>query len=196
MRFRKENKVIKLIKNILIVLSIFLIGCEDNKFSHEDINFEYNIDLPLDENGYYHLELGENWQTIQRLSATLTSKHSETRYEKQRDLVETIRVYWESSHYWVMDDTLGYIVKRGLTDDLEYVYYDTLSITGFEGEPVNTINFYSYPVKTGDTIYEINTMLGPVQTMVGDTMKIWTYFWDLNDIYIENTLNIILENNE
>ena len=101
-------------------------------------------------------------------------------------------VYWESSHYWVLDDTLGYVVKRGLTDDLEYVNYDTVYIWGFAGQIVPTVNSQSYPVKTGQTIYEVNTVLAPVQSMVDDTLTIWTYFWDLNTYYVEEKVQIIL----
>ena len=44
--------------------------------------------------------------------------------------IERVRINWESSLYWVMGDTLGYIIKRDLNDDLVYVNYDTLYITG------------------------------------------------------------------
>jgi hypothetical protein len=192
--FRRENKRMnKLIRNTLLALSIFVIGCEDNQEIYDDIDLVYNINLPIDENGYYHMELGDNWQTIERLTANLESKHLDSREYGERDLVETIKVYWESSHYWVMNDTLGYIVKRGLTDDMEYVNYDTLYIWGFEGETVPTINGASYPVNVDSDTWEVNTMAGPVSSMVGDTMTVWTYFWDLNYLYKEYSIGIILE---
>jgi len=195
--FRRENKRMnKLIRNTLLALSIFVIGCEDNQEIYDDIDLVYNINLPIDENGYYHMELGDNWQTIERLTANLESKHLDSREYGERDLVETIKVYWESSHYWVMNDTLGYIVKRGLTDDMEYVNYDTLYIWGFEGESVPTINGASYPVNVDGDTWEVNTMAGPVSSMVGDTMTVWTYFWDLNYLYKEYLVGIILENHE
>jgi len=192
--FRRENKRMnKLIRNTLLALSIFVIGCEDNQEIYDDIDLVYNINLPIDENGYYHMELGDNWQTIERLTANLESKHLDSREYGERDLVETIKVYWESSHYWVMNDTLGYIVKRGLTDDMEYVNYDTLYIWGFEGESVPTINGASYPVNVDGDTWEVNTMAGPVSSMVGDTMTVWTYFWDLNYLYKEYSIGIIME---
>jgi hypothetical protein len=195
--FRRENKRMnKLIRNTLLALSIFVIGCEDNQEIYEDIDLVYNINLPVDDNGYYHMELGDSWQTIERLTANLESKHLDNREYGERDLVETIKVYWESSHYWVMNDTLGYIVKRGLTDDMEYVNYDTLYIWGFEGESVPTINGASYPVNVDGDTWEVNTMAGPVSSMLGDTMTVWTYFWDLNYLYKEYSIGIILENNE
>ena len=186
----------RLIRNILLALSIFVIGCEDNQEIYDDIDLVYNINLPIDENGYYHMELGDNWQTIERLTANLESKHLDSREYGERDLVETIKVYWESSHYWVMNDTLGYIVKRGLTDDMEYVNYDTLYMWGFEGESVPTINGASYPVNVDSDTWEVNTMAGPVSSMLGDTMTVWTYFWDLNYLYKEYSIVIVMENNQ
>jgi hypothetical protein len=197
MNFRREKKKMnKLIRNTLLALSIFVIGCEDNQEIYEDIDLVYNINLPVDGNGYYHMELSDSWQTIERLTANLKSEHLSNREYGERDLVETIKVYWESSHYWVLGDTLGYIVKRGLTDDLEYVNYDTLYIWGFEGESVPTINSASYPVNVNEDTWEVNTMTGPVSSMVGDTMTVWTYYWDLNYLYKEYSIGIIMENNE
>ena len=195
--FRRENKRMnKLIRKTLLALSIFVIGCEDNQEIYDDIDLVYNINLPVDDNGYYHMELSDSWQTIERLTANLESKHLDNREYGERDLVETIKVYWESSHYWVMNDTLGYIVKRGLTDDMEYVNYDTLYIWGFEGESVPTVNGASYPVNVNEDTWEVNTMAGPVSSMVGDTMTVWTYFWDLNYLYKEYSIGIVMENNE
>ena len=197
MNFRREKKKMnKLIRNTLLALSIFVIGCEDNQEIYEDIDLVYNINLPVDGNGYYHMELSDSWQTIERLTANLKSEHLSNREYGERDLVETIKVYWESSHYWVLGDTLGYIVKRGLTDDLEYVNYDTLYIWGFEGESVSTVNGASYPVNVNDDTWEVNTMAGPVSSMMGDTMTVWTYYWDLNYLYKEYSIGIIMENNE
>ena len=177
---------------ILSGLSLLLIGCEDVQEYH-DIDFEYVLALEQDVNGYYRMTLGDNWQTTQRLTGKLTSKHSDTREDYQRDLVEITMVYWESSHSWYLNDTLGYVVKRGLTDDLEYVNYDTTFIVGFDGHQVPTINFQSYPVKTSDYEYEVNQMFGPVQSMIGDTITVWTYFWDLNENYMEYSAEIIIE---
>jgi hypothetical protein len=197
MNFRRKNKRMnKLIRNTLLALSIFIIGCEDKQEIYDEIDLVYNINLPVDDNGYYHMELSDSWQTIQRLTATLESTHLDNREYGERDLVETIKVYWESSHYWVLGDTLGYIVKRGLTDDLQYVNYDTLYIWGFEGESVPTINSASYPVNVNEDTWEVNTMTGPVSSMVGDTMTVWTYYWDLNYLYKEYSVGIIMENNE
>ena len=171
---------------------IMIQGCQDKYPAYDDIELVYDISLPQDENGFYHLFLTNNWQTIKRLSARLISMHAENRDSWQRDLVETIMIYWQSSHYWVLDDTLGYIVKGGLTDDLKYVNYDTVYVWGFAGQIVPTINSQSYPVNIEQTIYEVNTVFAPVQSMAGDTVTVWTYFWDLNTQYVEKQIQIIL----
>ena len=178
---------------IASLLSLLIIGCEDNPEYYDDVDFDYALTMPQDSNGYYHMELRGNWQTTQRLTGTLTSNHYSNRAEYLRDLVPTIMVYWESSHSWQLNDTLGYIIKRGLTDDLQYVNYDTTYMWGFEGQEVPTINFQSYPVQKTETIYEVNQMFAPVQSMRGDTITVWTYFWDLNDNYMEYSANIIID---
>jgi len=187
------NETRKILGVITSLFSLLIIGCEDNPEYYDDVDFNYALVIPQDSNGYYHMDLRENWQTTQRLTATLTSSHSENRAEYLRDLVPTIMVYWESSHYWKLNDTLGYVIKRGLTDDLQYVNYDTTYIWGFEGQEVPTINFQSYPVQKTETTYEVNQMFAPVQSMRGDTITIWTYFWDLNDNYMEYSANIIID---
>ena len=195
MNLTKRNLINETKRTLGVVVSLFsllIIGCED-AHQYDDINFTYKINLPQDVNGYYRMTLGDNWQTTQRLEGQLTSEHSNNREDWERDLVETIMVYWESSHFWVLNDTLGYVVKRGLTGDFEYVIYDSVYITGYEGRQVPTINFQSYPVNSGETTYEVNQMLAPVQSMRGDTIIVWTYYWDLNHTYKEYSAEIIIE---
>ncbi len=79
-----------------------------------------------------------------------------------------VRFEWSSNLYWVLGDTLGYIIKRGLTDEMVYVNYDTITITGFKGQIVPTINPASYSNSKG----EFNQMSGFVRNMIGDTAKI------------------------
>ena len=64
----------------------------------------------------------------------------------------------------------------GLTDDLEYVSYDTSYITWFTGFEVPTINCCSY--SNGDG--EVNTMFAPVRTMISDSVTISMYYY--NDV--------------
>jgi hypothetical protein len=163
-------------------LLLITIGCSDSNFILEPVDdsvietdeprvdvyyFDKHIDLDLDNNGYYHLDINMgNWQTLQRLTGFITDSAT-------TNPVVNCRVEWESSHYWTMGDTLGYFVRRGLTDDLVYVNVDTSYVIGFNGTEVPTINPASYSNFDG----EVNTMIAPVQTMVGDTMTIW-YSWN------------------
>ena len=175
----------------LIILLLFIIGCEDNLVKdYPPMEFEYNVSLPQDSNGYYHMELDdEKWQTTQRISAKLTS-------EAEPYQIERIRINWESSLYWVLGDTLGYIIKRDLNDDLVYVNYDTLYITGMSGQVVPTINFTSYmncEEKSFGSECEINTMIGPVKTMKNDTLKVTAWYLDFYNEIQAKSIGIILE---
>ena len=86
-------------------------------------------------------------------------------------------------------DTLGYIVNRNFNDDGMYVSVDTSYITGFNGMEVPTINCCSYSNSYG----EVNTMIAPVQTMVGDTMTIRMYFWNNEYELIQEFIHIVLD---
>ena len=154
-------------KMLSSLLFLLLFGCSDSvafePVEPDVIRVELNPRLNVDDNGYYHLELSGNWQTLHRLSGTA--------YINDVPL-EVLRVQWESSHYWYLGDTLGYIVNRYLTEDGVYVSVDTSYVVGFNGMEVPTINPASYSNADG----EVNTMIGPIQSMVGDTMTIW-YSW-------------------
>jgi len=163
-----------LIRNILIGISaLLLIGCEDTYYEKEPfLSFDWDVRLPIDENGYYHLEMDRNnFQTLHRISGNVSE--------------ENIMVNWESDLYWVLGDTLGYIVKSGYTDDLVYVAYDTVYVTGFEGELVRTTNWTSYSNSKG----EINNMIAPVKTMIGDTLNVGAYY----DYELIEVFNIVLD---
>ncbi|SVE00360.1 uncharacterized protein METZ01_LOCUS453214, partial [marine metagenome] len=68
--------------------------------------FEEYPNLELDPNGYYHLEIDmTHWQTLHRITGFITDSASS--YP-----VVNCRVEWTSSHYWLLGDTLGYIVRR------------------------------------------------------------------------------------
>ncbi|MBC8428367.1 hypothetical protein H8D04_00645 [bacterium] len=174
-------------KHILIVLSlIFVIGCSDNSLlnptvEHDVISLVLDSRLSVDDNGYSHLELDmSSWQTLHRISG-----HAYINDEP----MEVLKVYWESSHYWYIGDTLGYIVKRGLTDDLEYVSYDTSYVTWFNGYEVPVVNSASYSNADG----EVNTMFAPVQTMLGDTITVWSYYWNNEYEIVMDSLKIVLD---
>ena len=171
-----KNKLTILIKNILIAGSFlllgFLIGCEDTYYEKEPFIMSWDARLPIDDNGYYHLEMNRNtWQTTHRISGVVSD--------------ENVMVNWESNLYWVLGDTLGYIVKSGYTDDLVYVSYDTVYVTGFMGEEVRTTNWTSYSNSKG----EINNMIAPVRSMIGDTLSVGAYL----DYELVEVFNIVFD---
>ena len=144
------------------------------------IRVELNPRLNVDDNGYYHLELSNNWQTLHRLSGTA--------YINDVPL-EVLRVQWESSHYWYLGDTLGYIVNRYLTENGVYVSVDTSYVIGFNGMEVPTINPASYSNAEG----EVNTMFAPVRTMKSDTVTIRMYFWNNDYKIVDESFYIVLD---
>ncbi len=162
-----------LIKNILLVGSIlFLIGCEDTITESEPFIMSWDARLPIDENGYYHLTMNrDTWQTTHRISGQASG--------------ENLMVNWESDLYWVLGDTLGYIVKSGYTDEWQYVSYDTVYVTGFSGEEVRTTNWTSYSNSNG----EINNMIAPVKSMIGDTLNVGAYL----DYELVEVFSIVLD---
>ena len=158
------------------LLLILFIGCSDSTSVFEpkepdviriELDYGLNSEYPLskDDNGYYHMTLGNNWQTTQRISGTA--------YINDVPL-EVLRVEWESDLFWYLGDTLGYIVNRNFNDDGMYVSVDTSYVTGFSGMEVPTINCCSYSNSYG----EVNTMIAPVKTMRGDTATIFYGWYD------------------
>ena len=148
-----------------IVLILFcLLSCtKANDVFQYNLGHDFEIDarLPVDENGYYHLQLGQDWQTLHRISGSVSPVEDDWALTK---------VYWTSSHYWLMGDTLGYIVHQNntLNDNYHYMTPDTSYITWFEGFEVPTINETCYSTNDG----EINIMFAPVQSMRGDTITV------------------------
>ena len=156
--------------SILIVFSLF-IGCESAE-PISPITFELQFESEVDINGYYHIPVDTTrWQTIHRISGNVYRKGNP---------VNVIKFGWSSSHYWMLGDTLGYIITRGLTDDLIYVSYDTSYITGFNGFEVPVVNGASYSDEEG----VVSTVIAPVKTMRGDTATIFYGYYD-NWLYEE-----------
>jgi len=159
----------------LIVVSLF-VGCSSPTEPISPILFELDARLFEDDNGYYHLPLDVNkWQTTHRISG---------RVYRDGMPINIIKFGWSGSHYWIIGDTLGYIVESALTDDLEYVSYNTSYVTWFEGFEVPIINGASYSREDG----EVNTMIAPVRSMRGDTATIYYGYhdnWTYDDTYGE-----------
>ncbi len=161
----------------IFCLNLILLYC-----STPELELEYKINiqprLEQDENGFFHLDINrETWQTIHRLSGHVTL---------DGEPAENVRVEWASSHFWTLNDTLGYYVQYGYTDQLEYIAVDTTYVTGFNDFIVPVINCCSYSNADG----EINTMIAPVRSMIGDTMAVVVQFNDEEPI---GTVEIVLE---
>ena len=124
------------IKHIIITLSslLLLISCESpTSYSDGYADLNFDLRLPQDENGFYHLEINRNkWQTIHRVNGSIT----EDGYG-----IENFMVAWESDLYWYLGDTLGYIVNREFSIyQGKYVTQDT-SFT-----PVLLLPIVTFPI--------------------------------------------------
>lgn len=180
----KINKYI-----ILIFVTTFLLnGCEDGWNPHTgiggigELEVSVNPRLTKDNNGYYHLTLNrDTWQTLHRFSGEVLSDN---------EPLDVFKVNWESSHYWYIGDTLGYIVKKQFSSYTgNYVYYDTLYVHHFDGMEVPTINKASYSNSYG----EINTMFAPVKSMIGDTVVIWVNWFDETYEEYRSNFEVVLD---
>ena len=149
----------------LVVVSLF-ISCEDNK-SDKVATLTFDLGLPKDKNGYHLLKLDrENWQTLHRVSGVVEANDTP---------IENFWVTWTSDLFWYLGDTLGYLVDRRYSLYVgEYVYGDTSFIIGFSGMEVPTTNMTSLSNANG----EINNMIAPVKSMVGDTMYLSAEWFD------------------
>ena len=166
-------------KRTLLFTSFLLFlftSCENLTNDDEDtveIVFDLDTRLDQDNNGYYHLELNPTtFQTIHRISGHVSSDGYP---------VENFWVEWDSNLLWYLGDTLGYIVNQYLNDSGVYVSVDTSYILGFDGMEVPTSNSISYSNSSG----EINNMIAPVRSMVGDTMRLrYSYYNGMDSIMI------------
>ena len=156
---------------ITTLVSFLLISCEDNNTSYHELSFDTR--LTEDGRGYHHLTLNtDSWQTLHRITGSIRDEGFG---------IENFWVEWESNLYWYIGDTLGYIVKRNFNDEGMYVSYDTTYLTQFSGMEVPTSNIISYSNSKG----EINNMIAPVKSMVGDTMRLTARWYDgSKDFYI------------
>jgi len=175
LKIKEEN-----LKRVLsLLLSLVIFGCDgENSLSSETTEYKVTVDvrLPVDTNGYYHLTLErDKWQTLHRVSGTVSSDGY---------AVENFWVEWESNLYWYLGDTLGYIINRNFNNNGLYVSVDTSYIVGFDGMEVPTSNIISYSNRYG----EINNMIAPVRSMIGDTLVLTAIWYNS-----EKSVEIVLE---
>lgn len=141
----------------------FFISCSDPVVPEVTPEFTITLDprLDLDDNGYPRLRLDRNrTQTIHRITGQILQDGDIPDFRH--------KVGWESSHFWALADTIGYIVRRVINFEGVWTNVDTLFISGFEGELVPTVNSVSISSESG----EINTVIAPIYPMAGDTMTI------------------------
>lgn len=165
----------------ILALSLLLFSCEDTIVEPIPNNYTMELDGRLDttNDGLYKLELNSSnnsVQTIHRITGELLNNGAEP---NPPQLVE-----WESSHSWTVNDTAYVFVRRVINYLGEWVNVDTTYVTGFGGSIVPTINEFSYSGTNG----EINTVIAPIDEMIGDTMIVKARFKNL-----EKTIRIILE---
>ncbi len=159
----------KLGKILLTVVSSLFISCEDNTYVS---SLKFDMRLPKDERGYYHLKIDrDNWQTLHRVSGSISSEG----YGEENFIVE-----WESDLYWYLGDTLGYVVNKTFSAyQAQYVSVDTSFMIGFNRRVVPTTNQVSYSNSKG----EINNMIAPVKSMIGDTLVLKARWFDGDAIF-------------
>ena len=176
-------------KQLFIILPfLILISCQDDNSEVENHEYRFEVEyentgISKDNSDYYHLTLDRNnWQTLYRVRGIVY---------KDDEPAENIKFYWDSNLYWIIGDTLGYIIKRGLSDDVVYVNYDTTYITQFSGFEVPTTNTSSVSNSQG----EVSNMIAPVETMVGDTLILsWIYFdWVYDSDTYAGEMKFVLE---
>ena len=147
------------------ILPLLLLSCTKDNIEPLGHDFEIDARLTADSAGFYHLQLSESWQTLHRISGQVSPVNNS---------YDLTKVYWESSHYWYIGDTLGYVVSRGLNSELQYVNYDTNYVTWFTGFEVPTTNQVSYSGEDGI----LNNMIAPVRSMIGDTLMLTAFWFD------------------
>ena len=126
---------IKLIVLIIAVLAVFasFMSCtvEDDMLMLEQPKLELDGRLPMDSNGYYHLELNQNTnQTIHTISGTVDDYYSN----------EPLKVSWDSNLTWIYqgDDVStsnqsSYVVDgkvHNVIAPINTIVGDTLILTG------------------------------------------------------------------
>ena len=127
-------------------------------------------ELARDSNGLYILTLmRDRFQTVQRIRGIVTRDDGASLSQEQK-------IWWESSHSWSFDkgDTIMKIIRRNVNDQGQWVNVDTSIIQAPTDMTVPTVNPTSYTRLDG----EVNTMIGPVLPMLGDTMTIIARWYD------------------
>lgn len=177
-----KQKITDFLVLILLVLTAMLAASCEDPISDIPDYYTMEIDGRLDTTteGLYKLKLNSGQysaQTIHRITGKLLNNGEEPNPPQL--------VNWESSHYWTIESDTAYsYIRRVINFSGQWVNVDTIYVTGFQGTIVPTINEFCYSGTDG----EINTVIAPVDEMVGDTMTVKATFKD-----IEKIIKIVLE---
>jgi hypothetical protein len=173
-----KNKVIH-----ILILVAFIFSCEKEGQIIEDngegitieflegLNDDPTYQLSKDSNGFYNLNLDRNTnQTIQRITGRIL-RNGYTLVDLGSG-AQPKNINWESNLYWWLleGDTVANITYTYLnlfTGELVYVNLPPLINWKEVIVPIINENSYSNQ-ETGI----VNTVIAPIQEMIGDTMKI------------------------
>ena len=173
-----KNKVI-----YILILVAFIFSCEKEGQIIEDngegitieflegLNDDPAYQLSKDSNGFYNLNLDRNTnQTIQRITGRILRNGYPL-----VDLgsgAQPKNINWESNLYWWLleGDTVANITYTYLNLFTgELVYVNLPPLINWKEVIVPIINKNSYSNQETETV---NTVIAPIQEMIGDTMKI------------------------
>jgi hypothetical protein len=167
---------------LLFSLIFFIISCTKNDIITDNgegitINFidglndDSRFQLSKNIDGYYELNLDRSKnQTIQRITGVLLRNGKPI--EDSWSGFQPKMVNWESNLYWWLfeGETVANITKTYLNLFTgELVYVNLPPLLNWEDVIVQTINKSSY---TDEKTGIFNTVIAPIQEIVGDTMKI------------------------
>ena len=115
-------------KNILLILILILVGCENPMEPQEEYQFDISVEnVEPDENNFYHLELDDDNQTLQRLVANTN-----------RNDIQKV--------YWVADKIYEY-EYNGVTFEVDVVNPASYTDDGYA-----YTMFGPFPTMVGDTV--------------------------------------------
>ena len=115
-------------KNILLILILILVGCENPMEPQEQYQFDVYVEnVEPDENNFYHLELDDNNQTLQRLVANTN-----------RNDIQKV--------YWVADKIYEYEYNGVLFE------VDIVNPASYTDDGYAYTMFGPFPTMVGDTV--------------------------------------------
>ncbi len=161
------------------LLLLFIFSCVSATDGLKNID-EYSITIENSNIGIDIELYKDRLQTVHRLSGTLHKNGGDPDRRK--------KLGWESSHSWVLGDTLGYVVRRTINAQGEWAILDTITVTGFEGFDVPTVNPASITRDDGS----FSGMIAPILPMKGETMKVKVFYKE-GDVYEWDLIKIKLK---